>query len=345
MTAPPPPPGIGPRPTLKQVAVLAGVSWKTVSRVVNGESGVAPATRDLVRRIADEVGYRPDAGASSLRRRDQRTATVGVLLDDLSNPYGSALLRAVEDSCRDREVSVFAASLDEDGGRESARVADLLARRVDGIILAPVARDLSPLHRLTAQGYPLVLVDREQPDLPTDQVVVDNVAGAREATEHLLRHGHRRIAFLGDRSSIPTARARLAGHRAAMTDAGLRADDELCRLDVDTAELAAEHTAAMLRLPDPPTAFFTARNEITVGALRCLRDGAGTGEVGLVGFDDFPLADLLGVTVIAQDVAEIGRQAADRLFARLDGDASPPQRLQLPTHLVDRGSAAGVRAC
>ncbi len=191
-----------------------------------GELGVAPETRALVQRVADELGYRPDTVASSLRRLDQRSATVGVLLDRPSNPFASSVLRAVEDACRDRGVSVFAASIDEGADRERARVEDLLARRVDGPVVAPVAQHAPHLVELARRGYPLVPVDRELGDPAADQVVVDDERGARRATEHLLDHGHRRIAFLGDRAHITTARARLAGSRAAMADAGL-ADDDL----------------------------------------------------------------------------------------------------------------------
>jgi LacI family transcriptional regulator len=335
-------PAAGSRPTLKQVAAVAGVSWKTVSRVVNDEAGVAPATRTLVRRVADELGYRPDTVASSLRRLDQRSATVGVLLDRLSNPFAGSVLRAVEDACRDRGVSVFAASLDEDPDRERARVADLLARRVDGLILAPVRRHAPHLESLAARGYPLVLIDRELETVIADHVLVDNERGARLATEHLLAHGHRRIAFLGDRSHISTAQGRLAGYRAAMAAAGLAADERAATLDVDSAGAAEHALADFFRSDRPPTAVFAGQNEITVGVLRHLQHMAGGRDVGLVGFDDFPLADMLGVTVVVQDVEEIGRTAATLLFDRIDGDRSPARRHELPVHLVDRGSAAGV---
>jgi DNA-binding LacI/PurR family transcriptional regulator len=332
----------GSRPTLKQVAAVAGVSWKTVSRVVNDEPGVAAATRDLVQRVAGELGYRPDAAASSLRRLDQRSATVGVLMDRLSNPFAGGVLRAVEDACRDRGVSVFASSLDDDAQREKARVGDLLARRVDGLIIAPVRRRAPHLAALAARGYPLVLIDRELDDTVADGVLVDNEGGARLATEHLLRHGHRRIAFLGDRAHISTAQARLAGYRSAMTAAGLAGDEWLSALDIDSVDSTRRAATAMFGAADPPTAVFAAQNEITVRVLRFLQQHDGGRDVGLVGFDDFPLADMLGVTVVAQDVDEIGRTAASLLFDRIDGDRSPAGRHELPVHLIDRGSGNGV---
>jgi LacI family transcriptional regulator len=337
------PPAALERPTLKMVAAAAGVSWKTVSRVVNGELGVAPETRALVQRVAEELGYRPDTVASSLRRLDQRSATVGVLLDRLSNPFSGSVLRAVEDACRDRGMSVFAASIDEDPDRERARVEDLLARRVDGLVVAPVSGHAPHLRELALRGYPLVLVDRELADPVADQVVVDNERGAREATEHLLAHGHRRIAFLGDRGHISTARARLAGYRAAMAAAGLAEDDGPVVLDVDSTAAAQDRAGRLLAGEDPPTAVFAAQNDITVGVLRVLQHLPTARGTGLVGFDDFPLADMLGVTVVAQDVAEIGRRAASLLFDRIDGDRGPARRQELAVRLLDRGSARGVR--
>lgn len=331
------------RPTLKSVAARAGVSWKTVSRVVNGEGGVAPHTRALVQRAADELGYRPDAAASSLRRLDQRSATIGVLLDRLSNPFASSVLRAVEDACRDRGVAVFAASIDEDVERERARIEELLSRRVDGIVVAPAERDAPHLLALARRGYPLVLVDRELSQPAADQVLVDNEGGARLATEHLIAHGHRRIAFLGDNGHISTAQLRLAGHRAAMGDAGLPTDDLSSHLDAVDQQTVDRMLGALLAEADPPTAIVTGQNDVTVRVLRTLHRTPGGDRIGLVGFDDFPLADLLGVTVVAQDVEAIGHVAAEMLFDRIDGNTEPTRRRELPLRLVDRGSASGVR--
>jgi LacI family transcriptional regulator len=328
------------RPTLKEVAALAGVSWKTVSRVVNGEPGVSEAMVTRVQAAAQELGYKPNMAASSLRRTDRRTATVGLLLQDLSNPFSARLLRGVEDVSRERGVAVLAASLDEDSEREQTLVEEFVARRVDGLIVAPVGPDQTPVLSERQAGLPVVFVDREQERLDADVVVVDNVQGAYGATVHLIEHGHRRIAFLGDHPLIATAGQRLDGYLAALRDNEIPVDKALYTLDTASERFGYEATLGLLDAPEAPTALFAAQNFITMGALRALAVRGLQHKVALVGFDDFPLADLLDppVSVVAQEVGEVGRQAARLLFSRIDGDHSPPRRVLLPTRLIARGS-------
>lgn len=328
------------RPTLREVAAAAGVSIKTVSRVVNDEPGVSEPLAQRVQRATTALGYRPDMAASNLRRSDRRTATIGLLLADVSNPFSAALLRAVEDVARPRGVAVVAASVDEDEERERSLVDDFVARRVDGLLVTPTSQERSPLARERQSGLPVVFIDREPPMDDADAVLVDNTRGARAATEHLLAIGHRRIAFLGDSPTISTAQQRLAGYRSALRRHGIRVDRRLYRLGPSSEELGYGTTMEMLDGPDPPSAVFAGQNLLTMGALRALSQRGLRSRVAVVGFDDFPLADLLDppVTVVAQDVAALGRAAAELLFARMDGDTSRPRRLVLPTQLVPRGS-------
>jgi LacI family transcriptional regulator len=173
-----------------------------------------------------------------------------------------------------------------------------------------------------------------------DSVTVDNRGGAREATRHLLDHGHVRIAYLGDAAQIRTAAERLAGYRQALRDAGVRVPEELVRSGLRTPDAAQEEVLRLLRLPDPPTAIFAGRNTVSIGAVRALREAGRQREVALVGFDDFPLADVLepALTVIRQDVARIGASVGDLLFGRLDGDTAVPREIVIRPTLVARGS-------
>jgi LacI family transcriptional regulator, galactose operon repressor len=328
------------RPTLKEVAALAGVSWKTVSRVMNREPGVSTEMAARVQAAARQLGYKPDMAASSLRRSDRRTATVGLLLQDLSNPFSASVLRGVEDVARDRGVAVVAASLDEDPKREQALVEEFIARRVDGLIVAPVAADQGSVLAERQAELPVVFVDREPDGLDADVVVVDNAQGAYDATVHLIKRGHRRIAFLGDRPSIATARQRLDGYLAALRESRIPIDERLYRLEAASSRFGYELTLALLGGSPPPTALFAAQNFITMGALRALAERGVQHKLALVGFDDFPLADLLDppVSVVAQEVGEIGRQAAMLMFSRLDGDRSASRRVVLPTRFIPRGS-------
>jgi len=325
---------------MRDVAALAGVSLKTVSRVVNREAGVSGDLRERVERAVERLDYTHNLTASNLRRSHGRTGVVGALVQDVNNSFSVGLLRSLEDAARERQCVVLAASIDEETDRERALVADLVARRVDGLILMPSTLDQSYLASEVRAGLPTVFVDRPPRGVEYDSVLVDNRRGAREAVSHLLAVGHTRVAALVDLTSIPTAAARLGGYEAALKAAGIKPDPALVVMGLRTTEEAQEALTAMMSRPDPPTAVFACRNILSIGAIRALRELGLSHEVALVGFDDFPLADLMtpSLTVVRQDVREIGRQAAELLFARIEGDASAPHRIvSIPT-LVVRGS-------
>lgn len=323
---------------MQQVARAAGVSLKTVSRVVNSEPGVSSALSERVRIAVGELGYRHNRAASDLRR-GVHTSQIGVLVQDLGNDYSGQLLRAVEDRARLREVVVISASLDEEPERELSLVGQLIERRIDGLILMPTADSQDYLLQEIASGLKVVVVDRPTMT-PLDSVVVDNQVGAQRATEHLIRHGHRLIGYLGDADTIATATHRFAGFRAALAAAKIEPTPKFERLGVRTDEDAQRVVRGWLATQEQPTGIVAARNVLTIGVVRALRDLDRRHDVALVGFDDFPTADLLdpGVTTIVQDVAEIGRSAIDMLLARLDGDIGEVRQIVVPTRLVTRGS-------
>jgi len=338
--APPSPPGERRRPTMRDVALKAGVSLKTVSRVVNAEPGVSATLAARVRLAIDDLGFRPNAGASALRRADGKTATVGLLLQDVGNPFSSALQRAVEDVAVPRGVMVFSASLDGDPQRERELVQALTGRRADGLIIAPTGTDMSYLESELRAGTAVVCVDRLPVNLQVDAVVTTNTSGSAEGVRHLLAAGHHRIAFLGDRHDMFTASERYRGYVDALASAGIPLDPAVVVHDLTDAAAADSAVTALLVGPRPPTALFTAQNLVTIGAIRALRRLGSEHRIALVGFDDFPLADLLqpGITVVAQDPPAIGRTAAAVLFARLAGDSGQTAVHVVPTTLVRRGS-------
>jgi LacI family transcriptional regulator len=325
---------------MRDVAAVAGVSLKTVSRVVNREPGVSPELVDRVERATRRLDYVPDLTASSLRRSDRQTATIGLLLKNIANPFSAALYRAVEDVARQRGVVAFAGSLDEDAERERLLAAAFLARRVDGLIVVPAGRDQSYLVREHDAGLPIVFVDRPPSFLDADAVLVDNRSGARAGVEHLMAAGHRDIAYLGDLATIATARARHEGFLDAHVSAGFAPRADWIIQDLHAIDAAHDAAVELLRRSHPPTAIFASQNLVTIGAVRALRSLGLQHRVALVGFDDFPLADLLDppVSVVMQDPAAIGREAAELLFRRLDGNRSEATTVMLQTRLVERGS-------
>lgn len=327
-------------PTMRDVAALAGVSLKTVSRVVNQEPAVSPELTERVLHAVQLLDYHHNTTASSLRRTDRRTAMIGLVLENVGNPFSSALHRAIEDVARQHTTLVLASSSDEDPRRAEETMHALVSHRVDGLIVVPTIRDLASLRRVRRLGRPIVFVDRPTPLDDANSVVVDNDVGARRAVVHLAEHGHRRIAFLGDVGSIWTASERRRGYVEGLAAVGLRLDERLVHTDIHSIDVAEQAVRKLLDSAEPPSALFTGQNLITIGAIRALQALNLQHTIALVGFDDFPLADLLSpaVSVIAQDPAMIGRTAASMLFARINGDKHPPQQVIVPTRIIPRGS-------
>jgi LacI family transcriptional regulator len=329
------------RPTIREVAALAGVSLKTVSRVINDQPGVSPKLRARVLGAVDRLDYRHNLTASSLRRSDGKSSTIGLLLEDVSNPFSSALHREIENVALARGVLVFAGSSDEDGARERELIAAFTVRQVDGLIIVPTSQDRDYLAYEHRVGTAMVFVDRQPRFLDADSVRTDGHAGARKGIAHLItRGGHRRIGYLGDLMTIATAAARYRGYKQELAAHGIRLDPKLVRLDVHGIDQAQTAAIELLSLPQRPTALFTSQNLLTIGGYRALRQLGLHRSVALVGFDDFLLADLLvpGITVIAQDPVAIGHSAAELLFRRIDGDRSPAADRVIPTRLIARGS-------
>lgn len=327
------------RPTMRDVAERAGVSLKTVSRVINEEPGVAAPTAERVGAAISELGFQRNDLARSLRQ-GRSSATIGLVIEDMGNPFYSAIAQAIEAAAAARGCMLITSSCEEDPARERALVQALLRRRVDALLLVPASRDHAYVPREAGDDTPVVFLDRPPGGIEADTVLLDNYGGARGAIEHLLAQGHRRIACVADPDRLYTAGERYRGFREAMADAGVAIDRELVRLDAHDAELAESVVRELLALPPDrrPTAIFSGNNRHTVGALRALRGLEH--EIALVGFDDFELADLLAMptTVVRHDSQELGRRAAELAFMRLDGRDGPPRRVVVPTELVTRGS-------
>ncbi|CAM5345677.1 LacI family transcriptional regulator [Streptomyces avidinii] len=332
----PPEPRYGNRPTMKDVAARAGVGLKTVSRVVNGEPGVTPDTEKRVQDAIDALGFRRNDSARVLRKG--RTATVGLILEDLADPFYGPLNRAVEEVARAHGALLINGSSAEDPDRERELALALCARRVDGLVVIPAGDDHRYLEPEIRAGVATVFVDRPAGRIDADVVLSDSFGGAADGVAHLIAGGHRRIGFIGDHPHIHTATERLRGYRAAMESAGLPVSESWVSLGSTAPGRVTGTARAMLSGPEPVTAVFAGNNRVTVTLVRVL--AARPGPVALVGFDDFELADLLrpGVTVVAQDAAALGRVATDRLFQRLTGADLPPARIELPTRLIPRGS-------
>lgn len=322
---------------MRDVAELAGVSVKTVSRVFNRAPNVRADVSERVETAVVSLGFRRNIVAKNLRT-GVATSSIGLVIADLRNPFYAAIAMGVEAVANRHLATMTIGSSAEDLVRERQLVTELLERHVDGLIVVPTGGDHSYLEPQRRLGVHIVFVDRPATGIDADAVVLDNVGGARRATQHLLGLGHRRIGFVGDSEIVQTAQERLAGYRLALDEAGVPFDPALVRFGSPRSELAEVAARQLLSGDDPPTAIFAENNRNCIGVIRVLRSIKRP--VGVVGFDDFELADLLAtpVTVVGYDPGELGRAGAELLFSRMGGDVRPPQRIVIPTRLIVRGS-------
>ncbi len=323
------------RPTMRDVALHAGVGLATVSRVVSGDTHVSPSRTAAVRKAIAELGFRRNDSARQLRKG--AAASIGLLIESISDPFFSLINQAVEEVALSRDSLLMSASSNRDAEHARKMILAFCARRVEGLIITPPERlGIECLQQEILAGVRMVFIDRPLPGLNADTVITDNVGGARTGVLHLIAQGHRRIACFTDREELFTTSNRVRGYREALESAGIPVDPSLVYAHGEY--LFSDPLKAMLAGPNPPTAVFTGNNRATSTLLR--EFSLQKVSLALVGFDDFELADVLqpGVTVIAQDPLSMGRIAANLLFTRLDGDSSPAQTVTLETRLIARGS-------
>ena len=328
------------RPTMREVASLSGTSLKTVSRVFNSVPTVDPELRDRVLRAAKKLNYTPNLTAGSLRRTNGKTNTIGVLLEDISNPFSSSLYRIYEDFASEYGYTILAGSLDEDPERELELVNLFISRRVDGLLIAPSGKDHAYLKREVQNGVHFGFVDRPPVNFKSDVVLSTNAEGSFEAVEHLISFGHKKIAYLGDSPEIYTAQERYAGYEKALKSAKIPLNKKFIFQDFYSEEEAIAVVREILVGKDAPTAFFTSQNLLTLAVLKVLKAEGLEKKIALVGFDDLPTAELLtpGVTLVTQNISEIGRRSIEKLFQRINGESSGYSTEVIPTLLIPRGS-------
>jgi LacI family transcriptional regulator len=322
---------------IHDVAKRAGVSTATVSRFLRGQRVRAEAA---IREAIEEFDYWPTAAARSLRSGVHYA--IGVVVPDVANPFFAALVKGIESVFRPGPYSVFLANSDESSEVEHDVLLEV-SRRVDGLVLAPATEaETTPL-QLREAGIPVVFVDREVAGGGFDSVLVDNEGGARAAARHLLDLGHRRVATIAGPTSTTPGRGRLEGFMAELAESGIELPPPY-RPEADFREEGGYAAMlGLLALPEPPSAVFVANNLMTVGALKAIhamRVPIPTG-ISIIGFDDLDLGALLSppLTVVHRPMVEQGVLAARLLLSRLvDGSREAPQRVVLPTRLVERQS-------
>jgi len=321
----------------------------TVSRVINGRAGVDAVTQRRVEEAIEALDYVPNRIASGLV--SQKTATIGLIVPDVVNPFFSPVVRGAETAARKAGYRLLLCNSEGDLRLEREYIEDLVSHRVDGLLLAPASdHSRHSVFPLLRRKFPVVLVDRALPDLDCDLVVSDSASGARRLVEHLISVGHKDIAHLTDADDTSTGRERLRGYREALAAAGIVYHEELVvRTTVDQIG-GYRATQQVLMLDHLPTAIFTVNNMTIVGAMQALRErGLSVPEdMALVCFDDVEHLAVLSpfLTVIDQPAETFGSLGTQLLLERIAGKAGArTRRIVLQTDLIVRqscGSKTGV---
>ena len=333
--------------TIKDVARLAGVSKGTVSKYLNGARYVGAANKDRIAGAIAELGYEPNRVAQGLSLR--RSHTIGLVVANIGNPFYAELIRGAEDVASALGYTLLLASTDGDPRRETGIVKAMRQRQVDGVIFASVRLADREVTALARDGMRVVLASRHLPDADVDMVLVDSVRGARMAVEHLIAHGHKRIAYVGGPQSIAQFQDRAKGWREALESAGLAAPPELGinleRMDIDAGDAA---TAALLSLAEPPTAIFAATDNLAFGVLKaCVRLGYPVpGRLALIGFDNVRFGEiaLTPLTSIDGSGLTIGQRAMRLLVDRIDNELEPPGKYS-PVRMIIQPTLCIRRSC
>jgi LacI family transcriptional regulator len=332
--------------TIKDVARTAGVSITTVSHVLNETRFVSDELRCRVLAAMEELDYRPNILARSLRRGE--TKTIGLVVPDNSNPFFAEMARTVEDLGFAAGYSVILCNSDDNLAKEAAYIEVLIAKQVDGVLFIASGSSQEHLSELRHAGVPYVVVDREVDGSLADVVLVNNELGGYTATQHLIALDHRRIACIAGPSQLTPSADRVLGYRHALADFQIPQDEALVVSGDFRARGGEAALHQLLTLHPPPTAIFACNDLMAIGVLRAARN-AGLrvpGDLSVVGFDDIPLATAVSpaLTTVAQPITELAEHSVKLLVARMQNrnDELQTQRIVLDPYLVVRDSCGAI---
>ncbi|WP_458718345.1 LacI family DNA-binding transcriptional regulator [Pseudomonas gregormendelii] len=332
--------------TIKDVAALAGISYTTVSHVVNKSRPVSEEVRIKVEAAIKTLDYVPSAVARSLKAKT--TATIGLLVPNSLNPYFAELARGIEDYCERNGYCVILCNSDDNPDKQRSYLRVLLEKRIDGLIVASAGGDAGLAEGLAAVRTPMVIVDRGLEGVNADMVRIDHEYGAYLATRHLLELGHRDIATIGGPASTSVAQMRLAGFCRALREAGIEVPGERM-LESDFTSTGGYAAAALLLETNPPSAIFAGNDMIGIGVLRAAaeRNIRVPGELSVIGFDDIQMSRYVypALTTVGQSILQLGEMAAEVLLRRIASPAmATDQRIVTPSIVLRESTAplAGV---
>jgi LacI family transcriptional regulator len=331
--------------TLQDIADKTHVSVSTVSRVLHDTSNkykISEKTQAKVKQAAKGLGYRVNALARGLRV--QKTDEIGVIVPDISNPFFSAVIKSLAGELRKRGYSIVVYDSDEDIAIERSSIKSLLEKQVDGLLIASVGQDFSHIQKIRDAEIPLVMLDRYFEALDVDSISVDNVKGSLLAVNHLIKEGHRRIAFIQGLPGTYANETRLKGYKRALQKAGISIDEDLIVGDDFRAFNGYLKTKLLLNLSNPPTAIFTAGDLIALGTLEACRENniSIPRDLSIVTFDDPVFASYLSpsLSAVEQPITKMAEMAVSLLCDRIKNPNEPRRKVLLEPKLNIRNSVA-----
>jgi DNA-binding LacI/PurR family transcriptional regulator len=331
--------------SIKDIARVAKVSHSTVSRALHNSSLVNHETAERIRQIAREKGYRPSAVARSLVTR--KTRTIGVVVTRIADPFIAEVVNGIEEVANDHGYSVFLANSNADPDREVKVVHSFHERRVDGILVTASRVGALYMPLLTEMRVPTVLINNQHPGEFVHSVMIDNPAASRQATEHLLQLGHKRIAYIGDQFGFQSDIERFAGYRSTLEVADIPFFPELTAHGDGKAEGGMRAMEKLLGLADPPTAVFCYNDMSALGALRAIHAHGlrVPDDISVVGFDDLFIASYISptLTTISQPMRQMGSMAMEILLNLFSGSNSKTN-MKVQGQLIVRESTAPPRS-
>ncbi len=332
--------------TIVDVAAVAGVSYATVSRVINNKDHVSPEKRERVLRAMAQLGYVVNVQARSLAGGASRV--VGLLVNYLSSGYTVEIIRGIDAALQANQYDLLLYSAHTPRAKESTYVTKLTRHLADGLLLILPTYTRSYLDALRQRRFPHVLIDYLSDGEDAPSVATTNYRGAYDAVVYLLELGHRRIGFITGPLGTGCARERLAGYKAALTDHGVVVDPQLIYEGQFFQPQGYQGAHHLLALPDPPTAIFASNDMMAFGVMEAARERGLRlpDDLSIVGFDDIPQASHVHpqLTTVRQPLEEMGRRASLLLLHYIEHPTAEVERIELPTELIIRESCQAPRA-
>lgn len=331
--------------TLKEVAKKAAVSITTVSRVINGPDKVNSETRERVQKAMAQLEYQPNRVAQRLRTSKGQSKLLGLIIPDIQNQFYSNIVRGIEDVTYGNDYAVILCNSDENPNKERFYLEVLRSESVDGIILPPIHQFGEEIENIIDLGIPIVCVDRKLFRKQVDTVVIGNEIGGYQAVSHLIELGHRKIAILTSSLHFSSFDERQKGYERALKENGIEIDRRIIKAgDPRSAEAAKSLAEELFKLEDKPTAIFATNNLMTLGVLEAINEHnlKVPNDISIIGFDDMPWSKAISppLTVIKQPAYQMGREAADLFFKRVDDPKRDPVEVVLESQLIIRKSTS-----